>query len=235
MAFTTLAYAVIVAGGSGQRMGTALPKQFLDLCGKPVLYWSVKAFLDALEGVRIVLVLPAQQISMAQMVLQHFPERIDLTIVAGGETRYASVANGVKGLPDNAVVMVHDGARPLVSVKLIQRCFEAALAVDSAVPVIPVTDSIRQLTSGNSHSITREDLLIVQTPQCFKAGILHTAFRQPYKPLFTDEASVVEWGGGNVYLVEGERSNLKITTPEDLIIAAALLREQISPAERAPI
>lgn len=222
------AYAIIVAGGSGQRMGTALPKQFLDLCGMPVLYWSVKAFLDALPDCHIILVLPAQQISMAQMVLQHFPERLDLTIVAGGETRYASVANGLKAVQGDGIAMVHDGARPLVSAELIKRCYDSASTVGSAIPVVPVADSIRQLTSDGSTAISRDDLCIVQTPQCFEAGLLRQAFQQEYQPSFTDEASVVESCDGAVSLVAGERSNLKITTPEDLVIAEALLGQRLS-------
>lgn len=221
------AYAVIVAGGSGQRMGTALPKQFLDLCGKPVLYWSIKAFMDALPDVHIILVLPEQQISLAQMVLRAFPERIDLTIVAGGETRHASVANGLKEVPDDAIAMVHDGARPLVSPLLIQRCYEVALLNRGAIPVVPVTDSVRQLTGNSSHAISRDDLRIVQTPQAFDAALLKEAFRQPYDPAFTDEATVVESYGEQVQVIEGEHCNLKITTPDDLLIAEALIRQRL--------
>jgi 2-C-methyl-D-erythritol 4-phosphate cytidylyltransferase len=220
------AYAVIVAGGSGTRMGTALPKQFLDLCGKPVLYYSIRAFMDALEDVQIILVLPAQQISLAQMVLQAFPDRIDMIIVAGGDTRYASVAAGLKEVPANAIVLVHDGARPLVSAELIRRCYEGACMNGNAVPVIPVTDSIRRVSGLSSRALAREDLRSVQTPQAFDAGLLHTAFLHPYRPAFTDEASVVDWAGETVHLVEGASDNLKITTPEDLVIAEALLRQK---------
>lgn len=222
------AYAVIVAGGSGQRMGTAVPKQFLQLCGKPVLYWSIKAFMDALPGVNIILVLPANQISMAQIVLQAFPERIDLTIVAGGDTRFASVVAGVRQVPEIAVVLVHDGARPLVSTELIRRCYEGAVAHECAIPVVPVTDSIRREDAHGSEAIGREDLRIVQTPQAFDAALLQAALRQPYQASFTDEATVVESFGAKVQLVAGERSNLKITTPEDLIIAEALLQQSIA-------
>ena len=223
-AVSTEAYAIIVAGGSGQRMGTALPKQFLDLCGKPVLYWSISAFMDALPGCHIILVLPAGQISLAQMVLQCFQERIDLTIVAGGDTRFASVSNGLKAVPPEGIALVHDGARPLASPALIRRCYDAAVAYGSAIPVIPVADSIRQiLDEENSRAIAREALRVVQTPQAFNASLLQEAFQQPYHASFTDEASVVEALGRSVQLVEGERENIKITVPEDLIIAEALL------------
>ncbi len=204
-------------------MGTALPKQFLDLYGKPVLYWSIKAFQDALPGCQIILVLPAAQISLAQMVLQCFPERINLTIVAGGDTRFASVANGLKAVPPEGIVLVHDGARPLASTELIQRCYEAACASDTAIPVIPAADSIRRVSADGSRAVAREDLRAVQTPQAFEARLLHEAFQQPYQPSFTDEATVVEALGKSVQLVEGERGNIKITVPEDLIIAEALL------------
>jgi 2-C-methyl-D-erythritol 4-phosphate cytidylyltransferase len=220
------AFAVIVAGGSGSRMGTALPKQFLDLCGKPVLYYSIRAFMDALADVQIILVLPEQQISMAQIVLQAFENRIDLTIVAGGDTRYASVAAGLKEVREDSIVLVHDAARPLVSPGLIRRCYEGACRNGSAIPVLPVTDSIRRLFVNSSRAIDREDLRSVQTPQAFDAGLLQAAFRHPYMPSFTDEASVVERTGGTVHLVDGDRGNLKITTPEDLVIAAALLRQR---------
>ena len=220
------AYAIIVAGGSGTRMGAALPKQFLDLCGKPVLYWSIKAFMDALPDVRLILVLPAQQLSLGNIVLQAFQERIDTTIVAGGDTRFASVAAGLKEVPADAVVLVHDGARPLVSVRVIQQCYETAREQGSAIPVIPVADSIRQLSGTSSRAIPREGLHIVQTPQAFRAALLQQAFRQPYQDAFTDEASVLEAAGGMIHLIEGERSNLKITTPEDLVIAAALMGQR---------
>jgi 2-C-methyl-D-erythritol 4-phosphate cytidylyltransferase len=220
------AYAVIVAGGSGQRMGTAVSKQFLELAGKPVLYWSIRAFQDALPDVHIILVLPPTQISMAQIVLQAFPDRIDLSIVAGGDTRYASVSNGLAEVPEDAIVLVHDGARPLVSPELIKRCYQGALQQGSAIPVIPVADSIRQEDDNSSRAISRERLRIVQTPQAFDAALLQEAFEQPYEAAFTDEATVVEKTGLKVHLVAGERSNLKITMPDDMIIAEALLRNK---------
>jgi 2-C-methyl-D-erythritol 4-phosphate cytidylyltransferase len=221
------AYAVIVAGGSGQRMGTAVPKQFLELCGKPMLYWSIKAFMEALPDVHIILVLPATQISIAQIVLQAFPERIDLTIVAGGDTRHGSVANGLKEVPEDAIVLVHDGARPLASAELIGRCYKAAATHGSAIPVIPVADSIREEINDSSRAIARDRLRVVQTPQAFDAALLKHAFDQSYDPSFTDEATVAEADGIAIYLVSGERSNLKITTPDDMIIAAAILHHRL--------
>ncbi len=216
-------YAVITAGGQGTRMGTAMPKQFLDLAGKPVLYHTIKAFAEAIPSINIILVLPAHQISYAQMVLQAFEERIDLTIVAGGETRYQSVQNGLKDLPEDSIIMVHDGVRPLISSGLIQRCYAQALEKGSAIPAITATDSMRLMQQSSSIPLARDRVRIIQTPQTFRGSVLLPAFRQPYNQSFTDEASVVEAAGGTIFLIEGERRNLKITTPEDLAIAEALI------------
>ena len=217
-------YAVIVAGGQGTRMGSAIPKQFLELNGKPVLYYALKAFLDAVPAIRLVLVLPPHQISYAHIVLQHFPEGPDITVVAGGETRFHSVRNGLEAITvSGSVVMVHDGVRPLVSGALIRRCLEQAVMKGSAIPAIAVTDSIRMVGEETSSPVDRSRLRIVQTPQAFRSEILLPAFRQPFQEGFTDEATVVEAYGTRVFLADGERSNLKITTPEDLLIASGLL------------
>ena len=222
----TSVYAVIVAGGSGLRMGAPLPKQFLDLCGRPVLYHSIRAFIEAIPDIHIILVAPENNMTLVQKVLEAVDQPVDIKIVAGGDTRYASVAAGLKEVSADSIVLVHDGARPLLTPQLILRCYESANANGSAVPVIPVSDSIRQVSSFTSRAIARENLRSVQTPQAFASNILQEAFLQPYIPAFTDEASVVEWMGGTIHLVEGERSNIKITTPEDLVIAAALLQER---------
>jgi 2-C-methyl-D-erythritol 4-phosphate cytidylyltransferase len=206
-------------------MGTAVPKQFLDLKGKPVLYHSINAFVDALPGAHITLVLPAQQISYAQMVLQAFPDRLDITIVAGGDSRFQSVKNGLEGIPPDAIVLVHDGVRPLASRDLILICYKQALEKGSAIPVIPVTDSVRLVENNQSKPVDRSNLRSVQTPQAFKASILLPAMEQPYEESFTDEATVVERMGQEIYLVEGEKNNIKITTPEDLLIAEALFKQ----------
>jgi 2-C-methyl-D-erythritol 4-phosphate cytidylyltransferase len=226
MTAPTSVYAVIVAGGSGLRMGAPLPKQFLDLCGRPVLYHSIKAFVDAMPDIHVILVAPERNMPLVQKVLEAFDQPFDIKIVAGGDTRYASVAAGLKEVPPDSIVLVHDGARPLLNPELILRCYKSASLNGSAVPVIPVADSIRQVSSFSSRAIARENLRSVQTPQAFASNILQEAFLQPYIPAFTDEASVVEWMGGTIHLVEGERSNIKITTPEDLVIAAALLLER---------
>lgn len=223
-------YAVIVAGGKGVRMGSAMPKQFLPIAGHPILYHTIKAFQEAFDDIKIILVLPQDQLSYAQMVLQSFEERIDLTIVAGGETRYHSVQNGLKATSESSVIFVHDGVRPLVSKELIQRCYDDAIAYGSAIPALPATDSIRMTDSERSHPVDRDQLRIIQTPQTFRSDILLPAFEQEYKSAFTDEATVVEAYGGHVVLTQGEKSNLKVTTPEDMIIAEALLKARLQNA-----
>lgn len=223
--------AVLVAGGKGLRMGSAIPKQFLPLNGKPVLYYTITAFITAFPDVQLILVLPQDQLSYAQMVLQSFPDRIDLTIVAGGTTRYHSVQNGLKAVAPNSVVFVHDGVRPLVSPALIRNCYAQAIEKGSAIPAIAVTDSIRKLQDDNTSApIHRDQLRIIQTPQTFRSDILLSAFQQAHSDAFTDEATVVEAHGAPVYLIEGERSNIKVTTPEDMVIAEALLKEHLQHA-----
>lgn len=221
----TPTYVVIVAGGSGARMGTALPKQFLDICGRPVLYHTIKAFADALPEAHLVLVLPAAQLSYAQMVLSHFENRLEVELVSGGDTRYASVQAGLASVPDDAVVLVHDGVRPLVSANLIQRAVRKAAENGSAIPVISAVDSMRMLVDDGCMSlpVNRGNVRIVQTPQAFRADVILPAFRTAYNEKFTDEATVVEYSGKSVHFIEGEKHNIKITTPEDLVIAEALL------------
>lgn len=223
----TNAVAVIVAGGQGLRMQNAIPKQFLPLNGKPVLYYAINAFVEAIPGIRIVLVLPQSHFSYANSVLQHFSSGIDITIVSGGNNRFESVKNGLGATTEADIIFVHDGVRPLLSTALIQNCYASATEFGSAIPVVPVTDSIRQLDEQQaSRMVDRESLRAVQTPQTFKGAVLLPAFDQPYQSSFTDEASVVEQYGIKVHLVAGEKSNLKITTPEDILFAAALQSSQ---------
>lgn len=219
-------YAVIVAGGKGLRMGNAIPKQFLPLAGKPILYHTIKAFIDAFEDIKLVLVLPQEQLSYAQMVLQAFEERIDIEIVTGGATRYHSVQNGLESVEEDSIVFVHDGVRPLVSAELIRACYQQAVEQGTAIPATAVADSLRVLVGDSSTPIDRNKVRSVQTPQTFKASILLSAFQQEYNPSFTDEATVVEAYGGKVKLIEGEKTNLKLTTPEDMMIAEIVLKER---------
>lgn len=219
----TNAVAVIVAGGQGLRMQNAIPKQFLPLNGKPILYYAINAFTEAIPGIRIVLVLPQSHFSYANSVLQHFSSGIDITIVEGGSSRFESVKNGLSATTEADIIFVHDGVRPLISTQLILNCYNTATEFGSAIPVVPVTDSIRQVgEQDGSKLVDRESLRAVQTPQTFKGAVLLPAFDQPYQSSFTDEASVVEQYGIKVHLIAGEKANLKITTPEDILFAAAL-------------
>ncbi len=216
-------YAIIVAGGKGVRMGNAMPKQFLPLLGKPVLYHTIKAFLDAFDDIEIVLVLPKDQMSYTQMVLEAFIERVELTIVQGGATRYHSVQNGLKAVKESSIVFVHDGVRPLVSPELIQKCCADAEDHGSAIPAVAVSDSMRVIDGDGSKPLDRSMMRLIQTPQTFKSEIILPAFEQDYNDAFTDEATVVEATGGKVYLTDGDKENIKLTTPVDIQIAEAIL------------
>jgi 2-C-methyl-D-erythritol 4-phosphate cytidylyltransferase len=223
---TTPIYAVIVAGGQGTRMGMALPKQFLQLGGKPILYHTLASFARALPQAHIILVLPEQDVSKLQMVLQHFSDRIDMTVVTGGSTRFESVKKGLQNIPKESVILVHDGVRPFVSDTLIHRCINAALQHGAAIPSLPVVDSVRILGNDDQFSpVDRNKLRVIQTPQAFLGEILLPAFEQDYHIDFTDEATVVESMQHKVWLVEGERNNIKITTPEDLHLAESIIAQ----------
>lgn len=216
------AVAVIVAGGQGARMQNAIPKQFLPINGKPVLYHTINAFVQAMPTIKIVLVLPTSHFSYANEVIQNFQGGINLSIVAGGVSRFESVKNGLKECKDQDIIFVHDGVRPLISKELIIRCYEGAIANGSAIPVVPVVDSIRKIEGNSSFTVDRSQLRAVQTPQTFRASVLLPAFELEYQETFTDEANVISAMGSAIHLVAGEQSNLKITHPEDLIFAAAI-------------
>lgn len=217
---------IIVAGGSGRRMGSALPKQFMMLGGMPVLARTINTFSEALPSADLVVVLPEEHIAL----WRNLASRFDIAVhrcVAGGKERFHSVLRGLEALNDDVeYVAVHDGVRALVSKKLIVR---AALAVeehDAVIPVVDVVDSYRRITEQGSETFPRSELRIVQTPQMFSAGLLRRAYKQEYNPSFTDDASVVEAIGGTITLIDGERSNLKLTTPDDMSWAEWLLSRE---------
>jgi 2-C-methyl-D-erythritol 4-phosphate cytidylyltransferase len=220
--------ALIVAGGSGTRMGTVLPKQFLLLNGKAILLHSVEAFRSAFSDIKFVVVLPEAYLHYASELIaqQEYPFEIELVI--GGETRFDSVKNGLSHVADAELIFVHDAVRCLVSPKLIQACSEMAAIKGSAIPVVPVRDSMRRVSKNENESSVedRENLYIVQTPQTFTSKLLLAAFQAQYSPSFTDEASVVEADGHTVSLIAGEESNIKITYSEDLDFAAWKLSRQ---------
>lgn len=220
-------FAIIVAGGSGMRFGSEVPKQFLPLKGKAVLMRTIEKFDQA--GAAIVVVLPAehQEMWMAMCKESNFP--VTHTIATGGKTRFESVKNGIAAIENlcaSDLVAVHDGVRPLASAELINRCYDTAKQSGSAIPVVNPSDSIRQLLDdGTSRQLLRSSLRAVQTPQTFKAELLQGAYDVEESPLFTDDASVVENAGHQVTLVEGEMTNIKITTPIDMIIASQIIAD----------
>ena len=219
-------YAVIVAGGSGKRMGPGLPKQFLLLGNRSVLYYTITAFLNAYEDMEIILVLPEEHIGRGLQIVQqtHAAERIQIT--AGGDSRFESVRNGLDLVEHTSIVFVHDGVRCLVSKQLIERCFDQAVEKGSAIPAVAATDSIRIQEGASHHIVDRGSVRIIQTPQTFQSQLLIDAYAQAADPSFTDDASVVEASGKPVFLIEGEYDNLKITRPIDLLIAEKLLEER---------
>lgn len=213
------AYAIIVAGGKGLRMGGNVPKQFLPINGKPILMHTIEAFRKALDGIEIILVLPADQHEYWQKLCQDYNFCSPELIAKGGETRFHSVKNGLAFLPndEDAVVGIHDGVRPFVSKENIQRCYAAAAGGRAVVPVVPVVETIRQiLPDGKSITRPRDEYRLVQTPQTFPLVMLKKAYEQSYSETFTDDASVVEAMGEEILMVEGNRENIKITTPSDL-------------------
>ena len=217
--------ALIVAAGSGSRMNSDIPKQFLLLNNKPVLYFSIKAFLDAYEDIEIILVLPEEHIAKGQEIIDGYFDSSKFKITAGGRTRFHSVQNGLSIVKDEAIIFVHDGVRCFVTADLIRRCYDSAVEFGTAVPVIDSSDSIRMITKNGNKIVDRNKVKLVQTPQTFHSKILLPAFEIDYKDQFTDEASVVEAFGLKINLIEGEKNNIKITTPHDLKLAKVLLFE----------
>lgn len=219
-------YAIIVAGGRGLRMGGELPKQFLPLGGKPVLMRTLELFEG--EVSRIILVLPEDHIPFWQELCERYHFTLPHTVALGGETRFHSVRSGLSHLPQEGLVAVHDGVRPLASRALIRRSFEEAEQSGATLPACPVTDSLRlRQDEGKSEAVDRSRYVAVQTPQTFDLGRLQRAYEQAYSPLFTDDASVYEAASlGSITLIDGEETNIKLTTPRDLLLAELLLREK---------
>lgn len=229
-------YAVIVAGGAGRRMGSAIPKQFLMLHGKPVLYYTLKTFLAAYDDLRVVLVLPDEYAAMGREIIDAYFDYSRIQITSGGETRFHSVQAGLRLVHGDAIIFVHDAVRCLVTTDLIHRCYDHALKMGSAVPVTLARESVRLLNEelNDNEVLDRNKVVLVQTPQTFHSRILQPAFEIDFKERFTDEATVVEAYGLKISLLEGEEANLKITRPLDLAIAEKLLENLAlspSPAE----
>lgn len=219
-------YIIIVAGGKGLRMGGEVPKQFLPIGGKPVLMRTMEAFRAYDAEMQIVLVLPIAQQAYWKELCEQYAFTLPYRLADGGETRFHSVKSGLDTIPagEEALVGVHDGVRPFVSTEVIARCYAEAARTEAVVPVTDVVETVRHLESdGRSTTVSRDEYKLVQTPQVFSLALLKEAYAQPYIPAFTDDASVVEALGHEVTLVQGNRENIKITTPFDLVVAEALV------------
>jgi len=219
-------YVIIVAGGKGLRMGSDIPKQFLPIAGKPVLMRTLERFREYSADLQIILVLPEAQQDYWQELCRQYGFQVEYQLANGGQTRFHSVQNGLALVPDDAegVVGVHDGVRPFPSIEVIRNCYATARTAKAVIPVIPVVETVRHLEGKGSVTVPRGDYRLVQTPQTFDIQLLKAANRQPYNDGFTDDASVVESHGHEITLVEGNRENIKITTPYDIVVAEALCK-----------
>lgn len=213
---------IIVAGGKGLRMGGDIPKQFLPVCGKPVLMRTLEAFYAYDADIHIILVLPVSQQAYWKELCQEYQFALSHDIANGGDTRFHSVMNGLALVEGDGLVGVHDGVRPFVSQEVIARCYEEAADCKAVIPVIDVVETVRHLTEDGSETVPRDHYKLVQTPQVFEVALLRRAYQQMYTDLFTDDASVVEALGEKVHLVQGNRENIKLTTPFDLKLAEML-------------
>lgn len=216
-------YAVIVAGGSGARMNNPVPKQFLELQGKPVLMHTLERFYKADPTIRFIVVLPPSAFDVWKELCIRHQFTIKHSLAGGGETRFHSVKNGLAMIQDEGLVAVHDGVRPLVSAAFINRLFKEAAVFKNVVPVVPVAYSLREIIGISNRPVDRTQFRIVQTPQLFRISEMKKAFEQPYRESFTDEATVMEQSGAAIHLTEGEDTNIKITTPADLLFAETIL------------
>jgi 2-C-methyl-D-erythritol 4-phosphate cytidylyltransferase len=218
-------FVIIVAGGKGLRMGADLPKQFLPIGGKPVLMHTLEAFHKADAAMRLILVLPQSQQTYWKSLCEEYAFSIPHQVADGGETRFHSVKNGLALVDEAGLVGVHDGVRPFASIEVIRRCYAEAARYKAVVPVIDVVETIRMVQGDDSQTVDRNLYKLGQTPQVFDVALLKQAYHQSYIPGFTDDASVVEAYGEKIHLTEGNRENIKITTPFDLKIAETILQK----------
>lgn len=217
--FTT----IIVAGGKGERMQSEMPKQFIELRSLPILMHTIRVFYDFDAAMKLIVVLPETEIENWRALCKKHAFNINHDVVSGGQTRFESVSNGLALAGSEGIVAIHDGVRPLVSPETIGRCFDAAGSFGAAIPVMQPVESLRMITAEGSVAVDRNRYRMVQTPQVFRAEIIQNAYRQPFNPLFTDDASVVEHAGYPIGLVEGNAENIKITLPADLLWAENLI------------
>jgi 2-C-methyl-D-erythritol 4-phosphate cytidylyltransferase len=226
-------YAVIVAGGSGSRMGSSKPKQFMELNGLPILMHTIRHFREYDGQMDIVVVLPHAHLAAWDALREKHAFSLPHEVVEGGETRFQSVKRGLGMLQYDGLVAIHDGVRPLASGTLIERCFSEAAQYGNAIPAVAVTDTVRAISGlGENYPLERQRLRLVQTPQVFDLKALKTAYLQPFREAFTDDASVFEAAGHAIHLVEGARENIKITLPLDFIVAETLMRSKLSDMQK---
>ncbi|AKQ46808.1 2-C-methyl-D-erythritol 4-phosphate cytidylyltransferase [Rufibacter radiotolerans] len=230
-------YAIIVAGGSGSRMQAAQPKQFLPIGGEPVLMHTLRRFHAFDPTMPLVLVLPQAEVKTWQGLCGDYSFTLPHQVVVGGTSRFQSVKNGLAALDQeqDGVVAVHDGVRPFVDNAILQAAYNKAFAQGTAVVAVSLKDSIRRVRGGSSKAVDRSAYRLVQTPQCFRLPLLRRAYAQPESPLFTDDASVVERFGHKIHLVEGSFKNIKLTTPEDLLLAEAFLQQEKNQPSAEPL
>ncbi len=217
-------YIIIVAGGSGNRMGSSIPKQFLELNSKPILIHTLERLSRFIPNAEFIVALPESQFEYWKELCEKHYLTINHHLSKGGETRFESVKNALAFVKEEGVVAIHDGVRPLISQEVLRKCMATAKAEGSAIPTLDVIESVRQLKDDTSIVVNRSNYKIVQTPQCFKSDTILKAYELNYNESFTDDASVVEAIGEKIILIDGNKENIKITTPEDLKIAEMYLK-----------
>ncbi len=216
---------IIVAGGSGSRMKADVPKQFILLNGRPLLMYTIDVFYNYDKTIEIILVLPKKHIDYWKSLVKEYNYSVPHIIIEGGEERYYSVKNGLN-IVKNDLVAIHDAVRPFVNNNVIKEAFDIAEEKGNAIPVIPVNESVRVIINDENKILNRNNIVLIQTPQCFKTDLIKKAYSTPYKPEFTDDASVLEAMGAKIYLTKGNEMNIKITKPLDLLIAEAIIANQ---------
>jgi len=220
-------FILIVAGGAGTRMQSETPKQFIELCGLPVLMHTIRVFFRYSSAMPITVVLPGAQLTRWEELCRKHRFDIPHQTMAGGDTRFYSVKNGLSTLPDEGLVAIHDGVRPFVSHATIAACFQTAERSGNAIPAIPVLDTVREIAETATRTVARQNLRLVQTPQTFDIAMLKKAYSQEYRAAFTDDATVLETAGHTIHLVEGTPENIKITTPLDLKIGETIMNYKL--------
>lgn len=219
-----LDYSVIItAGGTGKRMGAPIPKQFMEVAGKPLLFHTISLFQKHNPNAQILLTLPESWINHWDELINTYQFGVEHQVIVGGEERFHSIQNALQHC-NESIVLVHDGVRPLVSSGTLNRCLDALEDHNAVIPVVPVKESLRRFSGKRSEAVIRSEYRNVQTPQCFEKSVLEQAYAQSYHSGITDDASLVEQMGERIFSVEGNDENIKITTPMDLVLAEALLK-----------